>query len=141
MAPALSEIRALVQTYLVRHPAEHAVVEALLAVLDGAGDPTSRATLPAHITCSAVVISRDRRVLHIHHKAGGLVLVPGGHPEPVDRTLLATAVREVGEEAGIKPGGLCLTPLLGVLSLFRFDGHHWCGGQAAGAVSYSAGLR
>lgn len=27
------------------------------------------------------------------------------------------------------------------LSLFRFDGHHWCGGQAASAVSYSAGLR
>ncbi|MGW7579501.1 site-specific integrase [Streptomyces sp. NPDC054765] len=27
------------------------------------------------------------------------------------------------------------------VSLFRFDGHHWCGGQAASAVSYSAGLR
>ncbi|KOU52228.1 hypothetical protein ADK55_17375 [Streptomyces sp. WM4235] len=27
------------------------------------------------------------------------------------------------------------------LSLFRFDGHLWCGGQAARAVSYSAGLR
>ncbi|MGW0424636.1 transposase [Streptomyces sp. NPDC003015] len=27
------------------------------------------------------------------------------------------------------------------LSLFRFDGHHRCGGQAASAVSYSAGLR
>lgn len=25
--------------------------------------------------------------------------------------------------------------------LFRFDGHHWCGGQAVSAVSYSAGLR
>ena len=28
-----------------------------------------------------------------------------------------------------------------LLSLLRFDGHHWCGGQAASAVSYSAGLR
>ncbi|MEU3188216.1 hypothetical protein ABZ707_29075, partial [Streptomyces sp. NPDC006923] len=27
------------------------------------------------------------------------------------------------------------------VSLFRFDGHHRCGGQAACAVSYSAGLR
>lgn len=31
--------------------------------------------------------------------------------------------------------------LLVALSLFRFDGHHRCGGQAASAVSYSAGLR
>ncbi|MDX2650451.1 hypothetical protein PV341_44275 [Streptomyces sp. PA03-1a] len=30
---------------------------------------------------------------------------------------------------------------LQVMSLFRFDGHQWCGGQAACAVSYSAGLR
>ncbi|CAM5520865.1 hypothetical protein GCM10010298_68750 [Streptomyces microflavus] len=28
-----------------------------------------------------------------------------------------------------------------IVSLLRFDGHHWCGGQAASAVSYSAGLR
>ncbi|WP_399126840.1 integrase core domain-containing protein [Streptomyces sp. ITFR-6] len=27
------------------------------------------------------------------------------------------------------------------LSLFRFGGHHVCGGQAARAVSYAAGLR
>ncbi|MCM2413221.1 hypothetical protein [Streptomyces sp. RKAG290] len=27
------------------------------------------------------------------------------------------------------------------VSLLRFDGHHWCGGQAASALSYSAGLR
>lgn len=27
------------------------------------------------------------------------------------------------------------------VSWLRFDGHHWCGGQAASAVSYSAGLR
>ncbi|WP_330346873.1 hypothetical protein [Streptomyces sp. NBC_00582] len=32
-------------------------------------------------------------------------------------------------------------PLSQVVSLFRFDGHHRCGGQAASAVSYSAGLR
>ncbi|MFB7599810.1 GNAT family N-acetyltransferase [Streptomyces sp. NPDC056160] len=114
MPPALSDIRALVQAYLLRHPAEHAVVDALLAVLDAAGDPTCRTTMPAHITCSAVVVNRDRRVLHILHRASGLVLVPGGHVEPTDRTLLAAAVREVGEETGIKAGDLCLTPLLGI---------------------------
>jgi 8-oxo-dGTP pyrophosphatase MutT (NUDIX family) len=34
----------------------------------------------------------------------------GGHVEAGDRTLLAAAVREVCEEAGIRPGDLCLTP-------------------------------
>lgn len=114
MPPAPSGIRALVEAYLVRHPAEHAVVEALLAVLDTASDPTSRTTMPAHITCSAVVVGSDRRVLHVFHRASGLVLVPGGHVEPTDRTLLAAAVREVGEETGIKAGDLCLTPLLDI---------------------------
>jgi hypothetical protein len=28
-----------------------------------------------------------------------------------------------------------------VVSLMRLDGHHWCGGQAASAVSCSAGVR
>ncbi|WP_327726354.1 hypothetical protein OG250_01420 [Streptomyces sp. NBC_00487] len=78
MPPAPTAISALVRTYLVHHPAENAVIEALPAVLDAAGDPTSRTTMPTHITCSAVVIDRDRRVLHHLHRASGLVLVPGG---------------------------------------------------------------
>ncbi len=65
MPPAPSDIRAPVQAYLLRHPAEHTVVDALLAVLDTAGDPTCRTTRPAHITCSAVVVNRDQQVLHI----------------------------------------------------------------------------
>ncbi|SEM85330.1 NUDIX domain-containing protein [Streptacidiphilus jiangxiensis] len=110
MPPAPTHIRDLVQAYLQRHPGERAALTPLLALLDTGPAPTSRATLPAHVTCSAVVIRPDRTVLHIHHKATGLVICPGGHVEDGDETLLATALREVHEEAGIPPGALCLTP-------------------------------
>ncbi|MFI7103526.1 NUDIX domain-containing protein [Streptomyces sp. NPDC050161] len=109
MTPTRSAIRALVDSYLDRHPNERPALVPLLTALDAPADPTSRATLPAHLTCSAVVIDRDRRVLHIRHRAsGGLMLTPGGHVEPGDATLLAAAVRETG----IRPGDLCLTPQL-----------------------------
>ncbi|WP_329155968.1 NUDIX domain-containing protein (plasmid) [Streptomyces sp. NBC_01456] len=108
--PSRSHIRATVEAYLGRHAEEREALEGLLVVLDGADEPSSRTTLPGHVTCSAVIIDRDRRVLHIGHRVTGLVLAPGGHVETGDRTLLAAAVREVCEEAGIRPGDLCLTP-------------------------------
>lgn len=110
MPPARSEIRNLVDTYLERHPAEHGRLEPLLKTLAEPDEPTSRTTLPGHITCSAVVIDRSQRVLHIQHRASGLALPPGGHIDAGDRTLLAAALREVHEEAGIAPSDLCRTP-------------------------------
>lgn len=109
MPPARSEIRDLLDNYLARHPTEHAHLQPLLKALDRPDEPTSRTTLPGHITCSAVVIDRNQRVLHIHHRASGLALPPGGHIDADDRTLLAAALREVHEEVGIAPGDLCLT--------------------------------
>ncbi|MER5430277.1 NUDIX domain-containing protein [Streptomyces sp. NPDC002588] len=108
--PSRSHIRATIEAYLSRHAEERDAPEGLLAALDGTGEPSSRAPLPGHVTCSAVVIDRDRRVLHIGHRVTGLLLCPGGHVEAGDRTLLAAAVREVYEEAGLHPGDLCLTP-------------------------------
>ncbi|MCM2579730.1 NUDIX hydrolase [Streptomyces meridianus] len=110
MPPIRSNIRATVAAYLVRHPHEREALAGLTAILDGPEDPSSRATLPGHVTCSAVVIDRHRRVLHIPHKVSGLLLAPGGHVEAGDRTLLAAALREGCEETGLRPGALCLTP-------------------------------
>ncbi|MGW3387415.1 NUDIX domain-containing protein [Streptomyces cinereoruber] len=79
--------------------------------LEAEGDPIGRTVLPGHVTCSAVVIDRDRRVLHIRHKASGdQLLCPGGHVEADDDTLLAAALREAVEEAGLPASCLVLTP-------------------------------
>ncbi|MFH7595591.1 NUDIX domain-containing protein [Streptomyces racemochromogenes] len=110
MSPSSSAIRRTVEAYLGRHPGERDALAGLLAALDRPVDATARTTLPGHITCSAVVIDRQGRVLHVRHRAtGGLLSAPGGHVEAGDRTLLAAALRGVSEEAGIAPGALCLT--------------------------------
>ncbi|OII65528.1 NUDIX hydrolase [Streptomyces sp. CC53] len=110
MSLCSNAIRRTVEAYLGRHPGERDALAGLLDALDRPVDATARTTLPGHVTCSAVVIDRKRRVLHIRHRAtGGRVLAPGGHIEPGDRTLLAAALREVSEETGIVPGALCLT--------------------------------
>lgn len=104
-----SHIRATTEAYLARHPNERDSLAGLSSLVDGVDAPASRAALPGHVTCSAVVIDREQRVLHVGHKVTGLLLVPGGHVED-DRTLLAAALREVCEETGIQSGDLCLTP-------------------------------
>ncbi|GAA0612316.1 NUDIX hydrolase [Streptomyces crystallinus] len=110
MPPSPTAIRRTAEAYLDRHPSERAALAGLLTALNRTVDASARTTLPGHIMCSAVIIDRHGRVLHIRHRAtGGLMLTPGGHIEPEDRTLLAAALRETGEEAGIAPGALCLT--------------------------------
>ncbi|MEU3862215.1 NUDIX domain-containing protein [Streptomyces sp. NPDC028722] len=104
-----SHIHKTAEAYLARHPHERDSLAGLMSLLEGADDPTDRVTLPGHVTCSAVVIDREQRVLHIGHRGSGLLLNPGGHIEG-DRTLLAAALREVCEETGLRPGDLFLTP-------------------------------
>ncbi|WP_371589206.1 NUDIX domain-containing protein [Streptomyces virginiae] len=110
MPPSHTHIHKTVEAYLAHHPAERDALADLLAALDLPDAATSRSTLPGHVTCSAVVIDRNRNVLHILHRGTGLLLVPGGHVEAGDRSLLAAALRELAEEAGIPAGALTLAP-------------------------------
>ncbi|MGC5264014.1 NUDIX hydrolase [Streptomyces cyaneofuscatus] len=110
MSPSSTAIRRTVEAYLGRHPGERDALAGLVAMLDRPIDATARTTAPGHITCSAVVIDGQDRVLHIRHRANGsLMITPGGHVAPEDRTLLAAALREASEAAGLGPGTLCLT--------------------------------
>ncbi|MFK0194395.1 NUDIX domain-containing protein [Kitasatospora sp. NPDC090308] len=107
-----TEVDAVTRAYLDRHPAERARLRPLLDLPATASEPTGRATSPAHVTCSGVVLDRDLRVLHVRHRATGLLRCPGGRAEAGDGSLLATAIREVGAETGIPAGALRLAPQL-----------------------------
>ena len=57
---------------------------------------------PGHITASAVVLAPDREhVLLVFHEKLRRWLQPGGHCEPSDQDVRATARRETREETGI----------------------------------------
>jgi 8-oxo-dGTP pyrophosphatase MutT (NUDIX family) len=101
-------IAATVTAYRQRHPDEAGRLAPLTAALATNGDLTSRTTVPGHVTCSAIVLDPDRRVLHIRHNALNTWLRPGGHLEAEDTSLVGAALREVAEETGIDPSALTL---------------------------------
>ncbi|MFF6903359.1 NUDIX domain-containing protein [Streptomyces hydrogenans] len=97
-----TELHTVLASYLARHPDETARLAPVTAALDAHGTSSL-----APVTCSAVVVDRDRRILHTANTTSGL---PGAAPQDGDRSLLATALRAVHDQTGIPPGDLCLTP-------------------------------
>jgi len=89
---------------LVPHDAREADHLARMQALShAAGDPFSRGHFdPGHFTASAFVLSPagDALLLILHAKLGRW-LQPGGHVDPEDDSLLATARREAMEEVGL----------------------------------------
>jgi 8-oxo-dGTP pyrophosphatase MutT (NUDIX family) len=102
--------RALVRRLLENHQcgdgAEWRAVDATIALLQAASDPFARATLPGHVTASAIVFDESREhILVVWHAGLALWLQPGGHCEPDDTVPAVTAVREVAEETTVRLTG------------------------------------
>jgi 8-oxo-dGTP pyrophosphatase MutT (NUDIX family) len=100
----LDEVAKVVESYLDRHGDERQRLAPLLASLDRRTAIAARSTFSGHITCSAILINPEWRVLHIRHNALGRWLRPGGHLEVSDVSLLDAALREVEEETAIPAG-------------------------------------
>lgn len=96
-------IRTTIAAYLDEHPEDERELAVVLGLLDHSDDLTSRKTLPGHVTAGAILIGPDGRILHVLHNVTNLWLLPGGHTEPSDETLLQAAGRELAEETGIPP--------------------------------------
>lgn len=96
-----AHIRATLDEYLDTHPDEKPLFAPLTELLDAEADLTSRKEFRGHVTAGAVLADPDGRILHIRHLALNRWLLPGGHLEAEDDSLLGAAQRELAEETGI----------------------------------------
>ncbi|WP_374581704.1 NUDIX hydrolase [Frankia sp. CiP3] len=101
MAITADHIRATLTAYLDIHAEEKPDLALLLDLLDTGAGLTSRKEFRGHATAGAILTDADGRVLHIYHRALDTWLMPGGHLETQDETLLDAALRELTEETGI----------------------------------------
>ncbi|QWT21463.1 NUDIX hydrolase [Bacillus sp. NP157] len=100
--PALhSSLAAAFDAYAARHPGESDIAHCR-AWLDTEARPFHRETLDGHFTGSAWLVSADgERVLLMHHRKLQRWLQPGGHADG-DADLAGVALREAGEETGLR---------------------------------------
>ncbi|MFF8367351.1 NUDIX hydrolase [Streptomyces lydicus] len=96
-----AHIRSTLTAYLDEHPEENPDLASVIRLLDAGANLASRSEFRGHATAGAILAGADGRILHIHHLATGMWLLPGGHLEPEDNSLLQAAGRELTEETGI----------------------------------------
>ncbi|SFK68473.1 8-oxo-dGTP pyrophosphatase MutT, NUDIX family [Streptosporangium canum] len=101
LAITADHIRSVIDDYLDTYPEEKHGLGPVLELLDDGADLTPRKEFRGHVTAGAILAGPDGRILHINHLALGKWLLPGGHLEASDVTLLDAALRELVEETGI----------------------------------------
>jgi 8-oxo-dGTP pyrophosphatase MutT (NUDIX family) len=98
---ALDDIQTVVNEYLRRYSDERGRLSNLLAALAAGWSLASRRESRGHVTCGSILVDPDGRSLHVRHKTLGRWLLPGGHLEDSDSSLLHAALRELREETAI----------------------------------------
>ncbi|WP_432191125.1 NUDIX hydrolase [Streptomyces sp. bgisy027] len=101
MTVTADHIRGTLDDYLDVRPHDTGQLVDLLELLDASADLTSRKEFRGHVTAGAILVDPAGRVLHVRHVALNRWLLPGGHLEANDISLLAAAQRELSEETGI----------------------------------------
>src|SRR5262245_13346777 len=102
MASTSSILRSL-DAYLLRFPERRDSVAPLQAAVSDGWDVALRTEFRGHVTCGAVVVNAVGHILMVRHRALGLWLLPGGHLEASDGSLMGAAARELAEEIGVSP--------------------------------------
>jgi adenosylhomocysteinase len=100
------DLERTLDAYTLRFPQDAEVVDQLRALILQKAEVTSRKEHRGHVTCSAILMDSDRRLLMIRHKALARWLFPGGHIESADLSLREAARRELVEETGMPALGL-----------------------------------
>ena len=98
---SVSEIREALERYLMRLPGERQALWPLTKSIAEGAQLTLRTEFGGHVTTGAVVLDPAWRVLHVKHRALGHWLLPGGHLERQDESLMDATLRELHEETGI----------------------------------------
>src|SRR5437870_3623790 len=101
MSIPIGEVLAVANRYLTRFPEERGDLRLLLQAIDEEYDLTSRREFRGHVTCGVVIIDERWRVLHVEHRVLGRWLLPGGHVDHGDSSLLDAALRELQEEPAL----------------------------------------
>ncbi|WP_250281453.1 MULTISPECIES: NUDIX domain-containing protein [unclassified Frankia] len=102
MAVSNNAVAGVVLRYLEDNPGEIENLSPLvLALIEGADPVTDPATMPAHVTWGAVAVTTDWRVLHVRRLGSAGWLLPAGHVDAADQSLLGAALRGLAAGAGI----------------------------------------
>lgn len=102
MSVSEKHIRETFHSYLQDWPEDTERLGFFDRVLDRVGSTlTSRKEFYGHVTASAVVINDDSDVLLVHRLGAKRWLLPGGHLEVSDRSLIDAALRELEEQTGV----------------------------------------